>query len=71
MKKAILSIIGSGVFLVALVFSMNTSTVTFTEETFATEVCCYEKGSVCIVASYHVLDHYYNGSSPCSIQLQD
>ena len=71
MKKAILSLIGSGVFLVALVFSMNTSTVTFGEQAFADGTCCEQSGSFCVIGSTVVNDAYHQGSGPCPIIIAE
>lgn len=67
MKKAILTAITSGLFVLALVFSMNTNTseVTFGEEAFANGTCCTEGGSFCIVDGLVITDAFYKSSGSC------
>ncbi|MEM6717940.1 MAG: hypothetical protein AAF611_01360 [Bacteroidota bacterium] len=66
MKKAILATIAAGLFVLALVFSMNTSTVTFTEQAFADGTCCSELTSTCIIDGIKVDDSYKkDGGGSC------
>lgn len=69
MKKAILTAIASGLFILALVFSINTNTseVTFGEEAFADGTCCPERKSTCIIGSVRVKDNYYKSEGPCKV----
>ncbi|MEM6717941.1 MAG: hypothetical protein AAF611_01365 [Bacteroidota bacterium] len=65
MKKAILTAIASGTFILALVFSTNTSTVTFGEQAFADGTCCSELTSTCIIDGIKVEDSYKKDSGSC------
>lgn len=67
MKKVILSLIGSGVFIIALVMSFNTSsTVTFAEEAFANGTCCYEYNSICSLDGEKFRNRYFKSDGPCN-----
>ncbi|MEM6717939.1 MAG: hypothetical protein AAF611_01355 [Bacteroidota bacterium] len=59
MKRIIISLITSGLFVVVLVLNLNTSKTTFTEEAFATKVtCCHEDRSVCVIHTTVIYNHY-------------
>ena len=67
MKKVIIPAITSVLFIMTLVFTMNTTTIKFGEEAFAGGSCCPEIGSICISPGSDVImkNAYYKPKGPC------